>query len=538
MSNVVQFPGSGQRAKIHHNASAEESVLGGLICEPALLAELDTLEVEDFFHPRNKIVFQAIRNLAAAGKPIDVVTLEVEIEKAEKLDAAGGVAYLGELCTRVPVVASTMTYAAEVLLHSRNRKVATTLKSAAHRADTWAHEPDELLRETIGELERISTQYATRTAKASPVISVHQALEELVALASTPVYTTPFDGLNVALGFGGMLAGQVYFLAGGTGFGKTSWLGSVVKFHAMNGGHALVAFYEMFAGYYVARMTAKPLGCHANAILRGEIGMGLVAAAMPQNIEFLDAPSLATLRLVIDEHIAAGLPPPLVVVDYIQLLGDQVLATMARPDPRQANTLASAGLRAIAKATKCVILVVSAASRSVGKKLAGDVRKTPPRDLIDAAKESGAIEYDGAGVIVLSVSDETDGDEMVATMTVAKARFGEAQHLDARFDGRTGWWRECGRVTRSMAVATPPPTAASASSKAHVSIMRVLSAGPQKSKNKIYALTGGTKEAVHSEIDAMLDTGILQLSGAGIGLRAVPESAGSPAQTTMPGGLA
>jgi replicative DNA helicase len=49
-------------------------------------------------------VFEAMRNLEAAKKPIDVVTLEVEIEQHGKLEAFGGAAYLGELALKVPTV--------------------------------------------------------------------------------------------------------------------------------------------------------------------------------------------------------------------------------------------------------------------------------------------------------------------------------------------------------------------------------------------------------------------------------------------------
>jgi replicative DNA helicase len=85
-----------------HNDDAEASIRGGVRLRNEVLTQLDTLEVEDVYTPRHKIVFAAIRALEAAAKPIDVVTLENEIEKQGKLDAIGGVAFLGELALRVP----------------------------------------------------------------------------------------------------------------------------------------------------------------------------------------------------------------------------------------------------------------------------------------------------------------------------------------------------------------------------------------------------------------------------------------------------
>ena len=111
------------RRVLPHNVEAEASILGGIILRNEVLSHLDTIEVEDFYDNRHKVVFQAIRNLEAAAKPIDVVTLEVEIEKAGKLDAIGGVAFLGELTLRVPTVDNVVTYAEIVTDKHQARKL-------------------------------------------------------------------------------------------------------------------------------------------------------------------------------------------------------------------------------------------------------------------------------------------------------------------------------------------------------------------------------------------------------------------------------
>ena len=97
------------RRVLPHNVEAEASILGGILLRNEVLSHLDTIEVEDFYDNRHKVVFQAIRNLEASARPIDVVTLENEIAKAGKLDAIGGVAFLGELTLRVPTVDNVVT---------------------------------------------------------------------------------------------------------------------------------------------------------------------------------------------------------------------------------------------------------------------------------------------------------------------------------------------------------------------------------------------------------------------------------------------
>src|SRR5262252_10859734 len=111
------------RRVLPHNVEAEASILGGIILRNDVLTQLDTLEVEDFYDNRHKVVFQAVRNLEATARPIDVVTLENEIAKAGKLEAIGGVAFLGELTLRVPTADNVLAYAEIVTDKHQARKL-------------------------------------------------------------------------------------------------------------------------------------------------------------------------------------------------------------------------------------------------------------------------------------------------------------------------------------------------------------------------------------------------------------------------------
>lgn len=482
-----------------HDSVCEASVLGGVILRNTLLERLDTLETNDFYDAKHKVVWEAMRNLEAARKPIDITMLEAEIEKVGKLDAIGGLAFLGGLAVNVPTADNVLHYAKIVRDKALLRRVILKASDIADRGYDWEYEPDELLGEMTAELQGIDRRYREAN-EALPTITIEGSLDELERLANTPVFPTPYPELNKNLGFDGLLSGQIYYLTGGTGFGKTSFIGGIVRHHAEQERPAIIGFWEMFSAYYTARMAAGVLGVHANRILRGGVARDAIRAALPTRfIEMYDAPSLSTLKRAAERCVRRHNAPPLIIVDYVQLLGDQIMATMARPDPRLANSQASAGLRQLAKETGAAIIAVSAAGRSASKKLAADVRKQHARDLIDASKESGSIEFDGAGVIVLSVSSDKDGDEDIATISIAKARFGETRHIDARYDGRTGVWREIGPVA-TVTKATPRPDDGSL----RAAIVRVLEEKGPLSKNKIWEFSGKNKAAVLSEIDRML----------------------------------
>src|SRR5580692_9361151 len=90
---------------------AEASILGGILLRNEVLGHLEMLEVDDFYDPKHRIVFESVRNLEAGSKPIDAVTLQAEIEKRGKLDAIGGPAFLSELQLLVPTPDNVYAYA-------------------------------------------------------------------------------------------------------------------------------------------------------------------------------------------------------------------------------------------------------------------------------------------------------------------------------------------------------------------------------------------------------------------------------------------
>lgn len=158
---------NGTRAplRLPYNLDAEASILGGIILRNDVLALVEDVEVEDFYDLKHKVVFTAIRNLAANERPIDVVTLENEIEKQGKLDAVGGIAFLGELALRVPTADNVASYADLVRTYRRNRDAMLALSSALERAKAWPHDPSELISETLGELARLDVDARARSAE-------------------------------------------------------------------------------------------------------------------------------------------------------------------------------------------------------------------------------------------------------------------------------------------------------------------------------------------------------------------------------------
>lgn len=499
-----------------HNLDAEASILGGVILRNEVLAQIPTLEVDDFYDMRHKVVFAAIRALEVAGQPIDVVTIETEVERQGKLDAIGGIAFLGDLAMRVPTADNVVAYAQIVHDKRLYRELALAADELLGRAYAEDGEPSDLLATARGDIERLARGYSD-ARQHIPLLGVHDAIAELRQVAAAPVYPTPWPTLNGAIGFGGFRGGQVYTVAAGTGRGKTSWVAELAAHTGDAGVPALIALYELGAGYFVARRAAGVIGTHSNEILSGRISYAAVEAAVPDGmLWWLHKRPLSEVRIAIDRLAQKFGRAPLVIVDYLQKLAEAIAATQERPDLRLATTAASGQLLEIAEQCRCAIVAVSAIGRGKGRVLATP-RKFEPYELVEVAKESGAVEYDGGGLIVLTLAKDHDGEGRIATMTLAKARFGEELHVDARYNGSRGTWRDCGRVIEPIEVTTPA-AAEPTNDELRARIIAELHKRPAPNRNAICDRVKGKRAVVLEVVRELFAGEVIANVGGGITL--------------------
>src|ERR1700692_2889265 len=103
---------------------AEQSVIGGLLIDNKKYDEVSSiLTVEDFYRSDHRMIFTAIQNLASHGKPFDCLTLEDTLKDMNKLEQAGGAAYIYEILHNTPSVANIIAYAEIVKEKSILRKI-------------------------------------------------------------------------------------------------------------------------------------------------------------------------------------------------------------------------------------------------------------------------------------------------------------------------------------------------------------------------------------------------------------------------------
>jgi replicative DNA helicase len=398
-----------RKRQLPHSAEAEASILGGVIIANDALSVLPDLEVEDFYDNRHKVVFQAVRNLEAICRPIDVVTLENEITKAGKIDAIGGVAFLGELTLRVPTVDNVESYGAIVKQHRVTRDVMVTLSNMLDEAFYGESEGEQLVHDVTTAMMMIGSR------RDEPIVTV----AELIAREARQVLADVESRARGELVFAGVPTGvdRIDQVVGGhpigiptlyiarPGTAKTTLAMMFARASAVKGGgDTLLASYEDAGQSFGQRGLAQESGLSTELIrarrLTGDDLLGIMAgwASSHARTELLLSASgmsvESLVRRIRRENVRrrAGGKKPLrqVIVDYIQKM----------PQPEHVRSRdegighISSQLATMAVREELAVVEMCQLNREVEKRDDHQPRVSDIRD-------SGSLEQDGKFIVGL-----------------------------------------------------------------------------------------------------------------------------------------
>ena len=101
--------------RIPCNIEAEESILGAMLYSHAAIPSAQALLVpEDFYHEGHRVIYRALLELYAEGKPTDHTVLVDRLKKSGQLDMVGDRAYLLSLEDTCPNPNNAKHYASLV----------------------------------------------------------------------------------------------------------------------------------------------------------------------------------------------------------------------------------------------------------------------------------------------------------------------------------------------------------------------------------------------------------------------------------------
>jgi replicative DNA helicase len=263
------------------SVESEQAVLGGLLLDPSALAKV-SLSDSDFYRRDHQLIYRAVCELDAQGKPYDAVTLADWFAGQGLAEHVAGGAYLIELVSGTPSAANITAYAATVREKAHKRQqieIGTALVNAAFGAGKPQESADEAIRELMAQSKsEQACEFTLKQALKQAWDDVEDAYLHKGELRGIP---TGFARMDKRIG--GWHKGDLIFIGARPSMGKTALMVNLALTAAKAGHMAGVISGEQSAMQLGQRSIAVGGHVHAEKMRNGDIdeeAWGLLHEAM------------------------------------------------------------------------------------------------------------------------------------------------------------------------------------------------------------------------------------------------------------------
>lgn len=392
-----------EAARLPQDPAAERAVLAAVLVDRRQLdAVREILRPQDFVDVRHQRIFEVFCALddAPEARKIDLVTVRAELERAGRLAAAGGGAYLAELFDGVARSSHAAEYAR--LVHERS------LSRALHHFGSRI--ASEAIRSAPGEILAAAEKDLFSIAEGSFVSGPVRLTDDLGRLAEEASQKREgFSGIRTGFQdlddlMGGLRKSDLILIGARPGEGKTSLALNIALAAGHAGGKVLVFSLEMPRRQIAARLLFSQAQVDARQLSRpgmlSERDRRLIQNTLPvvarmpiyvddSNVTPVELRSKA--RQLSREH---GLD--LIVVDYLQLMRGAEPGARRFENRNLEIAEISRSLKLLAKELDVPVLALSQLSRAPEQRTGA---WTAPR--LSDLRESGALEQDADIVIFI-----------------------------------------------------------------------------------------------------------------------------------------
>lgn len=425
----------------------EEAVLGALMLTNDAYSQVcELLRPESFYDPKNQKIYEAIMQLGASQRPIDMLTVIEQLRANGTLEEVGGAVRVSELTGRVYTAAHLEFHARIVAQKFLARELIAFSANIQSKAFDESNDVDDLLQQAEGDLFKISQRNLKKDiVQIDPVIA--QAVEQIEKASNRE------DGLSgLQTGFhkldeitSGWQASDLIIIAARPAMGKTAFVLSMAKNMAVNYNIPTAVFsLEMSNMQLVNRLICNVCELPGETIKSGRLSQ-LEWQQLNSRLQHLygaplyidDTPSLSIFELrtkarrLVREHNVKT-----IIIDYLQLMNASGMKFGSR---EQEVSMISRSLKQLAKELNIPVIALSQLNRSV------ETRAEGKRPQLSDLRESGAIEQDADIVCFIhrpeyytrSTTDAEGNDiQGLAEFIVAKHRNGRTADVKLRFKSK------------------------------------------------------------------------------------------------------
>lgn len=422
------------------NLEAERAIIGSILIDSSVMNKIgDILKPEYFYDNRNKTLYEFIVKLYTKGKNIDVITLNAELSKKNKVKQAGGAEYLSEIIAEIPTSANAKDYA-EIVRESAIRRQLITFGA---KLDESARLENEELNDILNDLEKnlfsiSNDSSSTDFYDAATLLELQIKKADEYAKSPDGMRGLPSGIKSLDKILGGFHKSDLVIIAARPSVGKSAFSFDIARHAAVEHGKTVAIFsLEMPAIQVIERMLAQQINVSLWNLRMGKmspedyqkysVGAGKIAES---KIFVDDTPGINIMQLrtkarkLMLEHNL-----DLILIDYLQLMQGS-----SRNMDNRAQEIAeiSRSLKILARELNIPVLALSQLNRAV------ENRQERIPQLSDL-RESGSIEQDADLVIFLGrdINEEIDESNPVFKVDVfiAKHRNGPTGKIKLKFVG-------------------------------------------------------------------------------------------------------
>ena len=380
------------------NLEMETAVLGALMNEQDAFGQVaEILRPESFYDHKNQLVYEAIRDLAAQQKPVDVITVVEQLDQKGHLDEVGGMPYVAALSDAV-ISSAHIEYHARII---QQKFLARQLITYASRIQQHAFDPgtdvDDLMQEAEGKLFELSQSNMKKDyTQINPVIKEAYDMLQRAAARTDGLsgLSSGFDRLDKMTS--GWQNSDLIIIAARPAMGKTAFVISMIRKMAVDLKIPCAMFsLEMANVQLVNRLIVNVCEITGEKIKSGQLAPyewsqldTRITQLYDAPIYVDDTPSLSVFELrtkarrLVREH---GVK--IIMIDYLQLMNASGMSYGSRQE--EVSTI-SRSLKQLAKELNIPIIALSQLNRGVESREGPEGKRPQLSDL----RESGAIEQD------------------------------------------------------------------------------------------------------------------------------------------------
>lgn len=434
---------------------AEKSILGAMLTnEEACDSVTSIVKTEDFYRDAHRIIYDALLKIVHKNKRADFVLLVEELERENKLEAVGGVAYITSLANDTSAATYNIEEHARLVAEkAQMRRLIDAGNKIVGMTYEGKDEPSNILNQAEQMILSVSgsahgeSSFANMTDVVQDILN---RLNEMQQMEGTMTgLATGFRDLDAMTN--GLQKSDLILVAARPSMGKTAFTLNIAQNVALRS-HKSVAFFslEMSAAQLGTRILSSVAEVSSEKLRTGNLSLEewerVVKASeiMSKSRLYIDdTPGLTPqmmrtkLRRLKVEH---GLD--LVVLDYVQLM--QGRSGSSNSDNRQQEiSEISRNLKLIAREFDVPFIALSQLSRGVES-------RTDKRPVLSDLRESGSLEQD-ADIVAFLYRDKyynPDNEHDITEVLVRKHRNGSLGMVELLFQGELTRFRDTTRGDR------------------------------------------------------------------------------------------